>query len=199
METNLISQSWGSESGRTGGLADTCVYKEVAMAKLTTKNKPRSNCGGNGGIWEGRGMTSTWWGSCSNPRSRPHGLRHDTWADGPKDGDAALWQILDVHLFRWFPRCLRYVFDMRPIPLEALWNFLSNHIKNVPNGVRMRSWRPLQVGSVMQSESSAQNMFALISFHLGPKVMWMSSGGRGEHLDLVPNQPLWSSMPSMCV
>jgi hypothetical protein len=40
METNLISQSWGSESGRTGGLADTHVYKEVAMAKLTTKHNP---------------------------------------------------------------------------------------------------------------------------------------------------------------
>ena len=43
-KTNLISQSWGSESGRTGGLADTRVYKEVAMAKLTTKQKPQSVC-----------------------------------------------------------------------------------------------------------------------------------------------------------
>jgi hypothetical protein len=40
METNLITPSWGSESGRTGGLADTRVYKEVAMAKLTTKQNP---------------------------------------------------------------------------------------------------------------------------------------------------------------
>jgi hypothetical protein len=39
METNLISQSWASESGRTGGQADTRVYKEVVMAKLTTKQK----------------------------------------------------------------------------------------------------------------------------------------------------------------
>jgi hypothetical protein len=37
METNPISQSLGTESGRTGGLADTRVYKEVAMSKLTTK------------------------------------------------------------------------------------------------------------------------------------------------------------------
>jgi hypothetical protein len=43
---------------------------------------------------------------------------------------------------------LRYDFNMRPVPLEDLWNFLSKHIKNVSNGVRMRSWRPLQVGPV---------------------------------------------------
>jgi hypothetical protein len=40
METNLITPCWGSESGRKGGLADTRVYKEVAMAKLTTKQNP---------------------------------------------------------------------------------------------------------------------------------------------------------------
>jgi hypothetical protein len=44
-------------------------------------------------------MIRTWWGSCSNPMSRPHGLRHDTRADGPKDGDTTPWQILDVHIF----------------------------------------------------------------------------------------------------
>jgi hypothetical protein len=46
METNLISQSWGSELGRMGGLADTRVYKEVAMAKLTTKQNPNVLDGG---------------------------------------------------------------------------------------------------------------------------------------------------------
>jgi hypothetical protein len=46
METNLISQSWGSELGRMGGLADTRVYKEVAMAKLTTKQNPSVLDGG---------------------------------------------------------------------------------------------------------------------------------------------------------
>jgi hypothetical protein len=39
MKTNLITPSWGSESGRKGGLADKRVYKEVAMAKLTMKQK----------------------------------------------------------------------------------------------------------------------------------------------------------------
>jgi hypothetical protein len=40
MKTNLKSQSWGSESSRTDGLVDTRVYKEVAMAKLSTKQNP---------------------------------------------------------------------------------------------------------------------------------------------------------------
>jgi len=38
--TNLESTRWGSESSRTDGLVDTRVYKEVAMAKLSTKQKP---------------------------------------------------------------------------------------------------------------------------------------------------------------
>ena len=36
------------------------------------------------------------------PWSHPYGLQHDTRATGPKDGGAAPWQILDVHLFRRF-------------------------------------------------------------------------------------------------
>jgi hypothetical protein len=44
----------------------------------------------------------------------------------------------------------------------------------------MRSWRPLQLCLVMQSESSAQNVLALISFHLWAKcdvVAWWRTGG----------------------
>jgi hypothetical protein len=63
-------------------------------------------------------------------------------------------------------RRLSWNFDMRPVPLEALYHFLSNHIKNVPNGLCMRSWILLQVGLVMQSETSPQNVFPLISFYL---------------------------------
>ena len=36
----------GSESSRTDGLVNTRVYKEVAMAKLST-NKTQSVCGGS--------------------------------------------------------------------------------------------------------------------------------------------------------
>jgi len=46
MKTNLKSQSWGSESSRTDGLVDTRVYKEVAMAKLSTKQNPTVLGGG---------------------------------------------------------------------------------------------------------------------------------------------------------
>ena len=36
----------------------------------------------------------------------PNGPKHDTWSIGPKDGAAALWQILDADLFRRFPLIL---------------------------------------------------------------------------------------------
>ena len=36
----LDSQRWGSESSSMGGLVDTRIYKEVAEAKLTTKQNP---------------------------------------------------------------------------------------------------------------------------------------------------------------
>jgi hypothetical protein len=96
-------------------------------------------------------------------------------------------------------RRLRYYFDMRPVPSQALSNYLSNHIKNVPNGLRMRSWHPLQLCLVVQSESSVQKCWPWSLSIFGPKVTWWLGGGRVEHLDLVPNQLLWSSMPSMCV
>jgi hypothetical protein len=44
----------------------------------------------------------------------------------------------------------------------------------------MRSWHPLQLFLVMQSESSAQNVLALISFHLSAKsdvVAWWRTCG----------------------
>jgi hypothetical protein len=42
-------------------------------------------------------------GACKSPGCNPNGLQHGTRASGPKDGDAAPWQILDVQLCRWFP------------------------------------------------------------------------------------------------
>ena len=32
----------------------------------------------------------------------PNGPKHDTWSNGPKDGVAAPWQILDAELFQRF-------------------------------------------------------------------------------------------------
>ena len=37
----------------------------------------------------------------------PNGPKHDTWFNGPKDGVAAPWQILDADLFRRFPLILK--------------------------------------------------------------------------------------------
>jgi hypothetical protein len=179
METNLITPSWGSKSGRKGGLADTRVYKEVAMAKLTTKQKPNLFVTAMG-VYERVGA-----------RPRPGGGRAPTLGrarmgsnmiHGPTGQNRAT-----QHLDRFWTSTSfddshrpRYYFDMRLVPLEALSNYLSNDIKNVPNGVRMRSWRPLQLCLVMQSESSAQNVLALISFHLWAKsdvVAWWRTCG----------------------
>ena len=33
----------------------------------------------------------------------PNGPKHDTWSNGPKEGVATPWQILDADLFRRFP------------------------------------------------------------------------------------------------
>ena len=34
--------SWGLESSKSGGLVDTCIHKEVAVAKLASKQNPPS-------------------------------------------------------------------------------------------------------------------------------------------------------------
>jgi hypothetical protein len=39
MKTHLNSKEWSSESSRTDDLADTHVYKEVAMANTFNKTK----------------------------------------------------------------------------------------------------------------------------------------------------------------
>ena len=46
MKNQSKSQSWGSESSRTDGPVDTRVYKEVTMAKLSTKQNPTVLGGG---------------------------------------------------------------------------------------------------------------------------------------------------------
>jgi hypothetical protein len=50
-----------------------------------------------------------WWllnkkelGACKSPRRNPNGFQHGTRANGPTDGDTALWQILDAHSFQRF-------------------------------------------------------------------------------------------------
>jgi hypothetical protein len=145
------------------------------------------------------GTIRIWWGSCSNPSSRPHGLRHDTWANGPKDGDTTPWQILDVHLFRrlsspliWFWHETCYHWKLYEISLPIIWR--TSQMESV--WVRGDRCKLDQSCSLNPAPKTCWPGSLSI---FGPKVTWMPSGGRGEHLDLVPNQPLWSSMPSMCV
>jgi hypothetical protein len=58
----------------------------------------------------------------------------------------------------------------------------------------VKSWQPLQLGSVLQSESNIQNMLDLDSFFPCTKsevVAWWRTLG---DLGLVSNQFLWSSI-----
>jgi hypothetical protein len=48
--------------------------------------------------------------------------------------------------------------DMSLHPYENRLYKLSVKSKNSPIGVRMKSWQPLQLGSVLQSESNIQNV-----------------------------------------
>jgi hypothetical protein len=53
--------------------------------------------------------------------------------------------------------------DMSPDPYESRLYKLSVKSKNSPIGVRMKSWQPLQLGSILQSESNIQNVLDLDS------------------------------------
>jgi hypothetical protein len=52
---------------------------------------------------------------------------------------------------------------MSPDPYESKLYMLSVKSKNSPIGVRMKSWQPLQLGSVLQSDSNIQNVLDLDS------------------------------------
>ena len=70
---------------------------------------------------------------------------------------------------------------------------------NAQNGVQMRLWWPSQVGTVLQSESSPQNVLDFISFFPWAKsdmVSWWRTLGI---LILGPQSISLSSMPSVCL
>jgi hypothetical protein len=98
-----------------GGLADTRVYKEVAWAKLSTKQN--SIClWWLWGIWEDRSTTRTWWGLCSNPRTCPM-------VSDKIHGPMAQKMVMQHPDKFWTSNCfddshhLKYDFDMKLFPL----------------------------------------------------------------------------------
>jgi hypothetical protein len=71
--------------------------------------------------------------------------------------------------------------DMIPDPYEIRLYKLSVKSKNSPIGVRMKLWQPLQLGSVLQSESNIQNVLDLDSSFpciKGDVVAWWTTLGR---------------------
>ena len=49
---------------------------------------------------EGQRLFMKTLGSCKTPGRAPNRPKLDTWSNGPKDGVAAPWQILDADLFQ---------------------------------------------------------------------------------------------------
>jgi hypothetical protein len=54
-------------------------------------------------------------------------------------------------------------------PLESRFNKLSRKYLNDENGVRMKSWRPSQVVSVLQYESSLRDASSLLIQSIVPE------------------------------
>jgi hypothetical protein len=102
MNSICIHKFWGLESSRTGGLADTRVYKEVVAPKFTIKQN--SIC-----LWwlwrymRGWRMIKGVLGLCSNPRMCPYWAQLDTLPIRPKYDKTTPWQIMYASLFRCFP------------------------------------------------------------------------------------------------
>ena len=84
----------------------------------------------------------------------PNGLYDYTQTNGPKDGDATPWQILDADLF-WWSHWLRWNFDVKPRPLASLWNYLSMHMWTVKNRVRICPGRLFYSRLVLEAESDS--------------------------------------------
>jgi hypothetical protein len=87
-------------------------------------------------------MTRTWWRSSLNSRTLPCWAPLDTRPIGAKSDDAAPWT-------KKGPCSKSTIADISPDPYESRLYKLSVKSKNSPIGVRMKSWQPLQLGSVL--------------------------------------------------
>jgi hypothetical protein len=59
--------------------------------------------------------------------------------------------------------------EVIPDPLESRFDKLSKKYTNKQNGVWMKSWRPAQVVSVLQSESSLRDASSLLIQSIVPE------------------------------
>jgi hypothetical protein len=132
-----IHKIWGLESSRTGGLADAHIYKEVAAAKLTIKQN--RIC-----LWQlwryirGWGRTKGCWGRAPTLGCTSIGLSSIHSPSGQN--------MARPHPDRFYtPHCFDvshgtgWCSDVRLDSLERLSSYHSIHIKNIQNGVHMRS------------------------------------------------------------
>jgi hypothetical protein len=90
IKTNLNSKRWGSESSRTDGLADTSVYKDVAMANTFNKIKPNLFVAAMEvykRVEDDQNMMEV----VPNPRTCSYWAPLDTRPIRPESGDATPW------------------------------------------------------------------------------------------------------------
>jgi hypothetical protein len=78
--------------------------------------------------------------------------------------------------------------DMSLDPYESRLYKISVKSKKAPIGVCMKSWQPLQLDSILQSESNIQNVLDLDSFFPCTKSDVWPGGEHWKDLGLVPNQ-----------
>jgi hypothetical protein len=113
IKTNLNSKRWGSESSRTDGVADTRVYKKVAMA--FNKIKPNLFVTAMD-VYEMVGDDQDVVGSSHNPRMCPYWAPLNTQPIGPKSGDATPWaEKISIVNQRLCPARSRYGHESRSI------------------------------------------------------------------------------------
>jgi hypothetical protein len=71
-------------------------------------------------------------GVCKSSGRNPNGLQHSTRVNSPTDGDTAPWQILDTHLYHWFP-CTQKVFWYGTIAIGSSMKFWFQPYIEHPN------------------------------------------------------------------
>jgi hypothetical protein len=129
------------------------------MAKLDL-NKTKSVCGGYGAIWEGWGRPGRGGGCPTTLGHAPMGLHL---IHGPlgRIRWRSTWNRLTSG--QWFDNCDRHRedMDMSLDPYAILLHPHSREYLNAPIWLRMRPWRPSQVGVFLQSESSLRESFSL--------------------------------------
>ena len=90
------------------------------------------------------------------------------------------WMLTCFDVSRW----LRWNFEVKPVALERLWNYLSRELENVENGVCMRPGHQFWCGLLLDSEVDS-------------KLSWTRLPTGGARPPCSPARP-WCSISTPC-